>query len=169
MPTNHRTIVRVALVALLVAAARVGIAPAQGAHPDLSGTWALDTAKSQGGPLLPQSATYTIAQHGDTITMDRVTTTTMGDATVHAVIGTDGKEWKNSASAAGQTVELTSTASWAHDTLEQHQSGSLAGNEFSEDDRIFMSSDAKIMTMIRTIHVGGQDYPPLTMVFSKKP
>ncbi|HEY4100687.1 MAG TPA: hypothetical protein VGM20_07400 [Gemmatimonadales bacterium] len=154
--------------ALVLSAAIALSAAAQGPRPDLSGTWVLDPIRSAASQFLPASAIYTIVQHGDTVTMDRQTSTTVGNVSVHTVEGVDGKVWKNTATVAGQTVEMSTTAGWSHDTLVDHSSGSLQGTEFSEDNRLSLSADKSTMTMLRTLHVGGQDVP-LTMVFSKKP
>jgi hypothetical protein len=160
----HRSLSAIVALSAVVALS----AAAQGPRPDLSGTWILDPIRSVASDFLPAAATYTIVQHGDTLTMDRQTTTSAGDVSVHTVEGTDGKVWKNTATVAGQTVEMSTTGEWSHDTLVDHSNGSLQGTDFSEDNRLSLSADKATLTMLRTLHVGGQDIP-LTMVFSKKP
>ncbi|MGH7593639.1 MAG: hypothetical protein ACRELE_07300 [Gemmatimonadales bacterium] len=166
MQLSSRTIVAAAVLAVVGAAAL----QAQGTNANFTGTWTLDVLNSQVGDNGPSAATYTIAQHGDTLTMDRETTSAMmGTIKSHLVQGIDGRVWKNTVSAGGESIELSSTASWAHDTLSARSSGSAQGTDFTEEDRMIMAPDGKSFTMVRAVSAGGQDFPSMTMVFVKKP
>ncbi|HEY3933125.1 MAG TPA: hypothetical protein VGL65_00760 [Gemmatimonadales bacterium] len=164
MQTNFRMIAGVSALGLVMAAA----APAQARHPDLTGTWILDPAHSDGAAL-PTAATYTIIQHGDTITMDQQTTSEMGTVTTHMVLGLDGKAWKNNVTGPAGPFELSSTGGWAHDTAAFLSTGTIQGADLVELDRVVPGADGKSFTMLRSGSAGGQDIPLVTLFFNKKP
>jgi hypothetical protein len=138
-------------------------------HPDFSGTWTLDVLNSPASDMLPSSATMTVVQHGDTIISDNQSTSDMaGQQTTHMVMTTDGAPWKNTVSVMGQSVDLSGTSTWAHDTLLTKITGNIQGNDFTEMETMVLSADHKTMTSTRNINVGGQDQPGMTMVFVKK-
>lgn len=164
MQTHFRVIVAVLTFGAVMAAA----APAQG-HANLTGTWVLDPAHSDGGEAVPTSATYTIVQHGDTLTMDQVATSAMGSMSTHMVVALDGKPWKNNVNGGAGPFELTSIGSWAHDTVAFLSTGSMQGTDLVEIDRVAPAADGKSFTMTRAFTAGGQDGPTVTLLYNKKP
>ncbi|MGH7584337.1 MAG: hypothetical protein ACREL5_14035, partial [Gemmatimonadales bacterium] len=79
--------------ALLIAAGLAAPAGAQAKHADYSGVWVMDAAKST-GDMLPSAATWTVAQHGDTIITDREIETpdAVNPTKTHFVVTTDGNQ-----------------------------------------------------------------------------
>ncbi len=89
----------------------VSLAFAQG-KPSFSGTWTLDTAKSEmggGGGRGMGGGPMTVAQTDKQLTVER----TMGENTIKQVYNLDGTESKNEMPGrGGQTMTSTSTAKW---------------------------------------------------------
>ncbi len=101
-------------LALVVAA----LAFAQG-KPNFSGTWTLDTAKSEmpgggGGGRGMGGGPMTVTQNDKQLTVER----TMGENTMKQVYNLDGTESKNEMMGrGGQTMTSTATAKWEGDKL----------------------------------------------------
>ena len=138
--------------ALLAPAALFG----QSEHPDFSGKWILDPAKSEQGPLTPQAMSYTVQQRGSQITADRTITTPAGESTAHLVFGVDGKPWKNEWKQGATTVVGSSTLSWEEATLIIKTLISADGQEIQQTDRWTLGADGKTVTVQRSIETGGQ-------------
>lgn len=146
-------------------------APAQApAHPNYSGTWLLDVAKSQSSTPLPVTATWTIAQHGDTLIADRETTIEgMGAVKTHVVVGIDGKPWKNTVTQPGiGDIETSTVASWDNSVLVLTASGNIQGTDFVQTDRWTLSADGKSLVSQRSVMVEGNEVQSATFTFGKK-
>jgi hypothetical protein len=137
------------------------------ARPNYSGTWVLDTSKSTSGGNMPTSAVYTVAQHGDTLIMDRETVNIAGTTKNHLVVGIDGKTWKNTVSLGGESTELSSVASWDKGALVVRSNGNVQGVDFVQTDTWTMAADGKSFTYHRSLSAGG-DEMSADMVFVKK-
>jgi hypothetical protein len=159
------------LVAMLCLVA-FATASAQGGHTDFSGIWVLDAGKTviDGQASAPTAATATIVQHGDTITMDRESTTAeAGTVKNRSVWGLDGKPWKNVVVVGGDSTPVTSVLAWDGPVLVFKSSMTVQGDvEVQLTDRWTKASDGHGITMVRTIEAMGQQMGTLTMVFVKK-
>ena len=125
------------------------------AHPDFSGTWAMDPAKSE-GPMIPTSATLKITQDEKTLKIDRTVTAmgaTRSTATSYAL---DGSPSKNTISANGQSVDFNSTAEWSENVLVIKTSADFGGNAFSGTERYTLSDDKKTLVIAGEASIGGQ-------------
>jgi hypothetical protein len=158
-------------VAFVAAAMIAGRATAQTAHPDYSGTWIMQADKSSSDPApLPTSATWTITNHGDTITVDRTTTLTTGTLQSHVVVATDGKSYDNAVPLSPEiTVNTTNIASYDAQGLVVKTSGSLQGSDFVQTDHWTLGADGKSLTSTRVVTVGEQTVQSATMYFTRKP
>lgn len=144
------------------------LSPAAAQHPDFSGTWTLDTLHSTGTDL-PSASTYIIAAHGDTLVMDRRTQSAAGVENIaHVVVTTDGAPSRNEITLGGQPVALTSTASWAHDTLVINSTGVLPPGPFDQSDRWVLSADRASFSYVRVVSLAGQVMGSQTLVFDRK-
>lgn len=149
----------------------------QTARPNYSGTWVLDSSKSQLTSAmqdnLPQFAagTWVIAQHGDTLIMDRDMTMSGQPAQkAHIVVASDGKAWKNTVpQMGGADIETSTTASWENGELVLRSSGNVQGFEFVQTDRWTLSADGKVFVSHRSVTVADQgEVQASTLTFSKK-
>jgi hypothetical protein len=157
-----------AVAVLALTGSRVG---AQAAHPDFSGTWVLDAAKTvMNGQLgAPTSATYTIRVHGDSIITDRVAEAAeTGTIKSHIVWGTDGKTWKNTVPVNGTDTEISSVLSWQEQTLVVKTTLTVQETPVEQLDQWTLSSDGKTLSMQRSISAMGQELGTSTMFFVKK-
>ena len=139
--------------------------PAQ-AVPNLSGTWVLQTDKSDFGMIpVPQSQTVTVDHQEPKLTIKRVSTMASGDPiTTDLVYGIDGKPYLNTT----PQGDVTSTLKWEGTVLVVMSTATLQGNPVSITDRYTLSGDGQTLTQNRTISVQGQEIPQ-TMVYAKKP
>lgn len=140
------------------------------ARPNFSGTWVLDAAKSQSSGSLPSAATWTIAQHGDTLITDRESTVEgAGAVKAHMVVGFDGKSWKNSISQPGiGDIEVGMTASWDKATVVVTMTGTMQETEFVQTGRWTLSADGKSLEVHTSVTVGGEEVQSATTVWAKK-
>jgi hypothetical protein len=122
-----------------------------GSHPDLSGTWKLDIAKSDfGAGQPPASQVDTIVMNG---TSCKVTTDQkggfMGDTNYSESFTTDGKEstWSGMGGS-----EVKGTAQWEGNTLIVNAKTSFQGSDVTIKDTYTLSEDGK--TLHLTSHAG---------------
>lgn len=159
-----RRVLPLLAVLVCVVAARPSVRVA--AHPDFSGTWALDVAKSQ-SPMLPMSQQLKITQTETSLTIDRSTTSAMGTQSGTMKYTLDGAPSKNTITAnGGMTVEFNSTTTWSGDTLVIKTTANLA-NAFSQTERYALAADKKTMTVDGEISIGPQS-ATAKLVFNKQ-
>jgi hypothetical protein len=119
-------------------------APSAGARPNFSGTWKLNTAKSDFGPLPgPDSETTTI-EHNDPMMKvnSKSTGGPQGDQSMTMSMTTDGKEATNSI--AGNDVK--STASWEGNSLVMNSKLKFQDQDLLIKSVWSLSPDGKTMT-----------------------
>lgn len=157
------------LIAAMLATFAIVSAGAQAtpAHPNFTGVWVMDTAKSP-GPVLPTSMTLTIDQRGDTIKITRDTKTVQGDLIANMVYGTDGKPWKNSIVQAGTSVEVSSVLTWDGATLVITSTLNAAGQTINQVEKWSLDSAGKTLTADRTAEAMGQQFVT-KLVLNKRP
>jgi len=145
---------RIRNIALLLTLALPAAAAAQA--PDLSGTWVLQTDKSDFGMMpAPTSRTDVITHKDPSLTIKRsIVSTQTGSVTSELVYAIDGKEWKNK-TADGQ--ELTSTLKWDGPVLVVTSMLNTPNGEATITDRFSVSADGKTMTQDRLISIAGQE------------
>lgn len=163
---------RAAVMAAIVASLpMIGLMAQASTHPSFAGTWVLDVAKSDPGPMTPASASYTIVQRGDTLITDRESTQPGADTPTksHLVVGVDGKAWKNMLPVAGESLEATSTVTWDKDAMVMHTSGTIQGTDVDQLDRWTLSPDGKTLLIHRSVSVGGAEQASGNLVFNRKP
>jgi hypothetical protein len=137
---------RVFSVALL--AAVFGLLQAQ-AKPNFSGTWNLNTGKSDFGPMpAPDTRTDRIT-HEDPELKDSYTQSgQMGEVTAEIKYSTDGKETTSSV----RGNEIKCTARWDGDELVIAGKTSFNGADVTLADRWSLSADGKTLTILRHVN-----------------
>ena len=158
------------LLALLLLAAPLA-AQTSVAHPNLSGTWVLDAAKSTvDGPLPPPtSATYAVGTHGDSITV-HVTEVdaAAGAVTLDRLVATDGYSWTNYMIYAGNQLTLNVVAKWNGAVLSLTTNTDVSGSPVLQTETWTVSADGKVLTQNVTTNVAGAYFAAQTLVFNKK-
>jgi hypothetical protein len=142
MPSKTIRLFSVALFTLAL-----GLVQAQ-AKSDFSGTWKLNTTKSDFGPLpAPDSLTEKIAHADPSLKVNIAQTGGTGDRTYDVSYTTDGKECSNQVG----DNEFKSTLQWDADDLSISTKGSFSGTDFTSKDRWNLSADGKTLTITRHI------------------
>ena len=142
----------------------LGLVHAQ-ASSDFSGSWKMNSSKSDFGPLPPpDSRTEKITQQ-DTSIKDSIASTggMGGDQAYDVTYDTTGKEVTNTV--AGN--DFKSTAKWDGDELVIETKGSFNGTDFTSKDRWTLSSDGKTLT--RATHLSSaMGEADMKLVFDKQ-
>jgi hypothetical protein len=115
------------------------------AKSDFSGTWKLNTGKSDFGAMPPPDTMTQKITHQDPSLKASVASTggMNGDMSYDMSYTTDGKECVNKV---GES-EFKSTLKWDGDDLMVDTKGSFGGNEFTAKGRWTLSGDGKILTV----------------------
>ena len=131
----------VAIVVLLV----MGIGIAQ-AKPNFSGSWKMNIAKSEFGPMPPPSSVVQKITHNDPkLTVDSTSVGERGEFTTNYAYTTDGKECVNQI----RNFEMKSTVKWDGDTLVIESKMDFQGNAATMSEKWTLSEDGKTLTVNR--------------------
>ncbi|MEO8562188.1 MAG: hypothetical protein ABI601_08950 [bacterium] len=149
-----RTMSRGAL-ALIVALAAPAASRAQAAHPDFSGTYALDPAQSDQGQMVPSKLIQKITQTPTDFLVDRAQTNQMGETTVklkYAFTGTS----VNELNIGGNPVEVSTVVTWEADTPVFTSTLKFGDAEIKQVDKWTLSDAGKKLTINRSFDRGGE-------------
>lgn len=139
-------------LALLMLA--LGLVQAQ-AKTDYSGTWKMNTAKSDFGPApAPDSIVMKIAHDDPSLKANVAQTGGSGDMTYDMVYTTDGQECVNHPGG----NEMKSTLKWEGDVLTIDTKGSFSGMDFTAKDHWTLSDGGKTMTIQRHASAAGGEF-----------
>jgi hypothetical protein len=137
---------RVFATALLAVA--FGLLQAQ-AKPNFSGTWKLNTGKSDFGAMPAPDTRADKITHEDPDLKDSFTQSgQMGEVTAEMKYSTDGKETTNSV----RGNQIKSTAKWEGDELAIAGKTSFNGADVTLNDRWSLSADGKTLTIQRHVN-----------------
>ncbi len=139
---------RLLLFVTVVALALAGTAFAQ-AKPDFSGTWALDTAKSDQGGMGGRGGMggpMTIKQTANELTIERK----MGENTMSSTYKLDGSESVNKT----MRGESKSTAKWDGSKLAIKTSMETPNGTFESTSTYSLSADGKELTVVQSSQRG---------------
>ena len=157
-------VVAPALAVLATSSAR---AQAPAVHPDFTGVWVMDTAKSP-GPMIPLAMTYAIEQRGDTVRIKRDTKSKRGEFSASLVYGTDGKPWKNSVTEGGTQVDVSSILTWEGSTLVITSTLNAGGQVMHQVEKWSLDASGKDLLTDRSVEAMGQQFST-KLVFTKRP
>ena len=141
---------------------------AQSALPDFSGTWNLDLAKSDFGPIPAPDSVVMVIDHKDPALKVGVTQKSqMGDASNESLYTTDGKENFNKMRGPAGEQESKSTTRWNGRTLKTKRTIEAQGMSIGIDDAWELSADGKAMTINRQLKTPQGDFST-RIVFNKQ-
>ena len=141
---------------------------AQSALPNFSGTWNLDLAKSDFGPIPAPDSVVMVIDHKEPALKVGVTQKgQMGDASNESLYTTDGKENLNKMRGPAGEQESKSTTRWNGKTLETKRTIEAQGMSIGIDDAWELSADGKILTVMRQLKTPQGDFSTKT-VFNKQ-
>jgi hypothetical protein len=141
--------------------------PRSAAKPNFSGTWMLDTLKSEFGKLpggRPHARTDVIEQRGSSVRQTLYLDSGSHRDTTEYIYVIGGKSTAN-------TVDgriITSTASWERNALHLDSKMRMFVFEWGLDERWALSPDAKTLTMSRHIKSPPMGEGEQTLVFRKQ-
>jgi len=119
------------------------------AKPNFSGTWKLNTAKSDFGAMpAPDSRTDKITHEDPDIKDSTTQSNQMGEVSAELKYSTDGKETTNIV----RGNEVKSTAKWDGDELAIDSKAQFNGADVTLKDRWSLSADGKTITILRHVN-----------------
>lgn len=153
-------------VSTLFAIATVAAGPlAAQSHPSFSGTWVLDTTKSQG--MVPKSSELKITQTDKALTIERNAVGPTGQPVSSTLVyNLDGTASKNSIGGNGMSVDLNSTTAWDGAALVISTTADFQGG-MKQTERLTLEEGGKQLTVHGDIAVAGQTASG-KLVFTKK-
>ena len=139
---------------------------AQGTHPDLSGKWTLDPKSVDGVMAVPAGVVMTVTQDAKTLKMDQAATTPAGDQKVSMTFNLDGSTSKNTVSAQGMSMDMSSTAAWEGAALVVKTTAEIQGQTLVQTERWTLDPDGKTLRVQRDASAAGQNMS-MKMAFNK--
>jgi len=129
---------------------------AQGTHPDFSGLWILDRAKSE-APALPPAAQLFVSQSDKLLSVEHTVSSSAGAAqTNRLVYHIDGSAAKNTTPVGnGASVEFNTTSEWNGKTLVLTTTSDFSGG-LKQIERWTLSADGKQLTVLGDITLSGK-------------
>lgn len=157
----------------LLAVAALFVAAPLGAqsHPNLTGTWVLDSSKTQadGNVVPPTSSTYILVQHGDTLTQDsKVSDGRSGEFTEKMFWLIDGKAWVNHNAFGTADFVSTSQLKWDGPALKIITSFDVEYRKVERSETWTLGSDGKTLTIKMDISTDANYTGSNTLVFNKQ-
>ena len=157
-------------VSLAACAALIVIAMSAAAQgqPNFSGTWTLDAAKSDFGPMPGPDSIVMVIDHQEPAL--KVTTTQksqMGDSSNESSYTTDGKNNVNKMQSPAGDQNVTSTTKWNGNVLATARTIEAQGMSIGIEDAWELSPDGKVMTVNRQLKTPQGDFS-MKLVLNKK-
>lgn len=122
-------------------------------RPDFSGSWALDTAKSDGGGMMITARTDRFEQTATQLKVTRTLNGPEGAITATLTYGFDGAEYANTFG----PVRIRSKLRWAGAVLIISSVTTSDQGEITSEDRFSLSVDGKVLTMERSLRFEGEE------------
>jgi len=152
------------LSALALTFSAMAVPLAAQATPNFSGTWTLDLARSDFGPLPPPQGRVEVIDHQEPKLVIRRTTTNAGsDVQTTLTYVVDGQPHPNTAGGA----PVSSVLRWEAGTLVVTSQLTTPQGDVTITDRMTLSTDGRTLTQRRTMSLGGEQLAQ-TMVFTRK-
>jgi hypothetical protein len=132
--------------------------------PNFSGTWKLNPAKSNYGPVpVPDKMERKIVHNDPTLKMTTTQSGPQGEITTDITYKTDGSESTNQIRGA----EVKSIAKWDGDALTVSSKREIQGNEMQFNERWTLGEGGKVLTVVNKIS-GAQGDFEVTIVLEKQ-
>ena len=144
------------------------VAVAQGAAPNFSGTWSLDAAKSDFGPIPGPESIVMVIDHKEPALKVTVTQKgPQGETTNDSTYTTDGKDNMNKMRSPAGDQDVKSTTKWNGKILATTRTIEAQGMSIGIDDAWELSADGKVMTINRQLKTPQGDFST-KIVLNKK-
>ena len=134
-------------------------AAAQSAVPNFSGTWSLDAAKSDFGPIPgPESIVIVIDHKEPTLKVTVTQKGPQGETANDSTYTTDGKDNMNKMRSPAGDQDVKSTTKWNGKILATTRTIEAQGMSIGIDDAWELSADGKVMTINRQLKTPQGDF-----------
>jgi hypothetical protein len=134
-------------------------AAAQSAVPNFSGTWSLDAAKSDFGPIPgPESIVMVIDHKEPTLKVTVTQKGPQGETANDSTYTTDGKDNMNKLRSPAGDQDVKSTSKWSGKILATTRTIEAQGMSIGIDDAWELSADGKVMTINRQLKTPQGDF-----------
>ena len=122
-------------------------------HPNFSGTWTLDAANSDFGPMPgPESIVMVIDHKDPTLKVAVTQKSPMGETSNESTYTTDGKNNVNRLRLPAGDQDVTSTTTWKGQTLATSRTIEAQGMSIGIDDTWELSADGKVLTVAQQLN-----------------
>ncbi len=159
MPSRRPLSLRIAALLLVVAASSARGQP----RPDFSGTWTIDSARTQWGMSPPVLRTDRIEQTSTQLKVTRELAGPAGATSVLLTYGFDGADYKNTFG----PIQLTSRLQWEGPVLVITSDQETPQGALKSVDRYSLSEEGRVLTVRRAISFGDTE-DAVTLVFVKR-
>jgi len=149
---NTRVSLAAAAVLLTVSLSAQGL-------PNFTGTWTLDAAKSDFGPIPPPESIVMVIDHKEpTLKVNVTQKTPMGEAANDSTYTTDGKDNINKMRSPAGEQDVKSTTKWNGKTLTTSRTIEAQGMSIGIEETWDLSADGKVLTINRMLKTPQGDF-----------
>ena len=149
---NTRVSLAAAAVLLTVSLSAQGL-------PNFTGTWTLDAAKSDFGPIPPPESIVMVIDHKEpTLKVNVTQKTPMGEAANDSTYTTDGKNNINKMRSPAGEQDVKSTTKWNGKTLTTSRTIEAQGMSIGIEETWDLAADGKVLTINRMLKTPQGDF-----------
>jgi len=149
---NTRVSLATAAVLLTVSLSAQGL-------PNFTGTWTLDAAKSDFGPIPPPESIVMVIDHKEpTLKVNVTQKTPMGEAANDSTYTTDGKNNINKMRSPAGEQDVKSTTKWNGKTLTTSRTIEAQGMSIGIEETWDLAADGKVLTINRMLKTPQGDF-----------
>jgi hypothetical protein len=140
-------------------------AAAQSALPNFTGTWKLDAANSDFGPMPPPDSIVMVIDHREpTLKVTVTQKSQMGDTSNDSTYTTDGKDNVNKMRSPAGDQDVKSITKWNGKALATSRTIEAQGMSIGIDDSWELSADGKVLTVNRQLKTPQGDFATKTVL-----
>src|SRR5262245_17947662 len=146
-------------LSLATAALLVTVSLSAQGLPNFTGTWSLDAAKSDFGPIPPPESIVMVIDHKEpTLKVSATQKTPMGEASNDSTYTTDGKDNINKMRSPVGEQDVKSTTKWNGKVLATSRTIDAQGMTVGIEETWDLSADGKVLTINRTLKTPQGDF-----------
>ena len=146
-------------LSLVAAALILAVSLSAQGLPNFTGTWTLDAAKSDFGPIPPPESIVMVIDHKEpTLKVNVTQKTPMGEATNDSTYTTDGKDNINKMRSPAGEQDVKSTTKWNGKTLLTSRTIDAQGMSIGIEETWDLAPDGKVLTINRMLKTPQGDF-----------
>jgi hypothetical protein len=146
-------------LSLATAAVLLAVSVSAQGLPNFTGTWTLDAAKSDFGPIPPPESIVMVIDHKEpTLKVNVTQKTPMGDAANDSTYTTDGRDNVNKMRSPVGEQDVKSTTKWSGKTLTTSRTIDAQGMSIGIEETWDLSADGNVLTINRVLKTPQGDF-----------